>query len=84
MRGNFEEGDPAFERGTFINGFCESWPIIYGEEAHGFAKTGQTIVNVTDGKIIKLYVDDEPFYLPTANLVKFETGARHEEWHARS
>ena len=72
MRGNFEEGDPAFERGTFINGFYESWPIIYGEEAHGFAKTGQTIVNVTDGKIIKLYVDDEPFYLPTANLVKFE------------
>ena len=66
MRGNFEEGAPAFESGTFINGFYESWPIGYGEEAYGFAKTGQTMLNVTDSKIIRLYVDDEPFYLPTA------------------
>jgi alpha,alpha-trehalose phosphorylase len=72
MRGTFEEGRPAFQNGTFINGFYESWPIVYGEEAHGFAKTGQTIVNVPDGKIIRLYVDDEPLYLPTANLIRFE------------
>jgi len=72
MRGNFEEGRPAFEKGTFVNGFYESWPIVYGEEAYGFAKTGQTIVNVPDTKIINLYVDDEPFYLPTADLLSFE------------
>jgi len=72
MRGVFEEGQPSFDNGTFINGFYESWPITYGEEAYGFAKTGQTIVNVTDSKIIKLYVDDEPFFLPTAKLLKFE------------
>jgi alpha,alpha-trehalose phosphorylase len=72
MRGTFEEGTPVFENGTFVNGFYESWPIVYGEEAYGFAKTGQTIVNVTDSKIIRLYVDDEPFYLPTANLLHFE------------
>ncbi len=72
MRGCFEEGRPAFRNGTFVNGFYESWPIPYGEEAYGFAKTGQTIVNVTDSKIIRLYVDDEPFYLPTARLVGFE------------
>ena len=72
MRGVFEEGAPVWQNGTFINGFYESWPIVYGEEAYGFAKTGQTIVNVTDSKIIKLYVDDEPFYLPTAHLVSFE------------
>jgi alpha,alpha-trehalose phosphorylase len=29
-------------------------------------------VNATDSKIIKLYVDDESFYLPTANLLRFE------------
>ena len=45
MRGNFDEGKPVSENGTFVNGFYESWPIIYGEEAYGFAKTGQTIVN---------------------------------------
>ena len=72
MRGSFEEGAPVFQSGTFVNGFYESWPIIYGEEAYGFAKTGQTIVDVTDSTIIKLYVDDEPFYLPTANLLSFE------------
>ena len=72
IRGVFEEGQPSYDNGTFINGFYESWPITYGEEAYGFSKTGQTIVNVTDSKIIKLYVDDEPFYLPTAKLLKFE------------
>jgi alpha,alpha-trehalose phosphorylase len=72
MRGVFEEGMPVAENGTFINGFYESWPIVYAEEAYGFAKTGQTIVNATDSKIIKLYIDDEPFYLPTANLLRFE------------
>lgn len=72
VRGVFEEGQPCFENGTFINGFYESWPITYGERAYGFAKMGQTIVSVTDSKIIKLYVDDEPFYLPTAKLLKFE------------
>ena len=72
MRGVFEEGTPVAENGTFINGFYESWPIVYAEEAYGFAKTGQTIVNATDSKIIKLYVDDESFYLPTANLLRFE------------
>ena len=72
LRGNFEEGAPAHQTGTFINGFYDTWPIIYGEEAFGFAKMGQTIVNITDTKIIKLYVDDEPFYLPAAHLVNFE------------
>jgi len=72
MRGVCEEVTPCTENGTFINGFYESWPIVYGEEAFGFAKTGQTIVNVTDSKIIRLYVDDEPFSLSTANLLSFE------------
>ncbi len=72
MRGNFEEGRPAFQTGTFVNGFHETWPIIYGEEAYGFAKTGQTMLNVIDSKIIRLYVDDEIFYIPTANLLQFE------------
>lgn len=72
MRGVFEEATPCTENGTFINAFYESWPIVYGESAFGFAKTGQTIVNVTDSKIIKLYVDDEAFSLSTANLLNFE------------
>jgi alpha,alpha-trehalose phosphorylase len=72
MRGCPEEGGPYAENGTFINGFYETRPIVYGEEAYGFAKTGQTILNVTDSKIIKLFVDDEPFWLPTANLLSYD------------
>jgi alpha,alpha-trehalose phosphorylase len=72
MRGCPEEGGPTAENGTFINGFYETWPIVYGEEAYGFAKTGQTICNVTDSKTIKLFVDDEPFWLPNADLLSYD------------
>ena len=72
MRGCPEEGGPNAENGTFINGFYETRPIVYGEEAYGFAKTGQTIVNVTDSKIIKLFVDDEPFWLPNARFLSYD------------
>jgi alpha,alpha-trehalose phosphorylase len=72
MRGCPEEGGPHAENGTFINGFYETRPIVYGEDAYGFAKTGQTILNVTDSKIIKLFVDDEPFWLPNANFLRYD------------
>ena len=72
MRGCPEEGGPNVENSTLINGFYETHPIVYGEEAYGFAKTGQTICNVTDSKIIKLFVDDEPFWLPNANLLRYD------------
>ncbi|MGE5211755.1 MAG: glycoside hydrolase family 65 protein, partial [Acidobacteriota bacterium] len=46
MRANPEEGREAHSHGTYLNGFHETWPIMHAEEAFGFAKTGQTIVNV--------------------------------------
>ena len=72
MRGNPEEGGPSVQNGTFVNGFYESWPIVYAEEGYGFARTGQTMLNVTDSKIIKLFVDDEPFSLADANIRQYE------------
>jgi alpha,alpha-trehalose phosphorylase len=72
IRGCPEEGGPSAENATIINGFYEVRPIVYAEEAYGFAKTGQTICNVTDSKIIKLFVDDEPFWLPDAKLLSYE------------
>ena len=68
VRGTFEEGRPATAPGTFINGFHETWPIVHAEQAHALARTGQTIVNVPDATVLKLYVDDEPLYLPTARI----------------
>ncbi|MFQ5972282.1 MAG: glycoside hydrolase family 65 protein [Alphaproteobacteria bacterium] len=71
IRGGFLEGHPVAEEGTFINGFHEIWPIVYGEEAYGFPKTGQTMVSVTDSKTIRLYVDGERFELSNAEIVEF-------------
>jgi len=68
MRGSPEEGSPCIQNGTFVNGFYESWPIVYGEEAFGFAHTGQTMLNVTDSKLIQLFLDDEPFELGRADI----------------
>jgi alpha,alpha-trehalose phosphorylase len=72
IRGLLEEARPAVESGTFLNGFHETWPIVHAEQAFGFARTGQTIVNVPDVTIMKLYVDDEPLHLPTARIVSYE------------
>jgi alpha,alpha-trehalose phosphorylase len=72
MRANPEEGRDAHSHGTFLNGFHETWHIRHAEEAYGFAKTGQTIVNVPDAKLIKLYVDDEPLLLSSADLDEYE------------
>ena len=72
VRGLVEEARPAIESGTFLNGFHETWSIVHAEQAFGFARTGQTIVNVPDVTIMKLYVDDEPLYLPTARIVSYQ------------
>lgn len=72
MRANPEEGREAHSHGTFLNGFHETWPIMHAEDAFGFAKTGQTIVNVPDAKLMKLYIDDEPLLLASADLDAYE------------
>ncbi|AMM22122.1 kojibiose phosphorylase [Frondihabitans sp. PAMC 28766] len=71
MRGNLDEGRGGQSYGTYINGFHETWPIRHAEEAFGFARVGQTIVNVPDAKVIRLYVDDEPFVLAEADILGY-------------
>src|ERR1043165_4630786 len=72
VRGTPEEGSPVRDPGVILNGLHETWPIVYPEDAYGLAPTGQTIVNATDGSIIRLFFDDEPFDLATAAIVRFE------------
>lgn len=85
MRGNLEEGRDGYMYGTFVNGFHETWQIRHAEDAFGFAQVGQTIVNVPDAKIIRLYVDDEPFVLSEADVLRgtrrldFRDGVLHRE-----
>ena len=72
FRGTFDEGRPGLSPATFVNGFHETWDIEHAEEAYGLARTGQSIINVPDATVLKLYVDDEPLYLPTARLREYE------------
>ena len=72
LRGNDDEGGEAFEHGTFINGFHETWPLVYPEAAYGFAEVGQTILNLPDGKTLELEVDGEPFDIDSAELEAYE------------
>ncbi|SFQ31553.1 alpha,alpha-trehalose phosphorylase [Amycolatopsis arida] len=60
MRGTLEEGEPRGLPGTYLNGFYESHGLPYAEAGYGYPEAGQTVVNVTDGKIIRLLVQDEP------------------------
>ncbi|MEZ0577431.1 glycoside hydrolase family 65 protein [Nocardioides sp. MH1] len=72
MRGNYSESRDAYVEGTYINGFHETWPIMHAEEAYGFAREGQTIINAPDAKVIRLYVDDEPLQMSVADLLEYE------------
>jgi alpha,alpha-trehalose phosphorylase len=61
LRGNLDEGDPHALPGSYLNSFYELRPLPYPEGGYGYPESGQTIVNVTNGKLIRLLVDDEPF-----------------------
>ncbi len=61
LRANLEEGEPHGLPGTYLNSFYEHRPLPYAEAAYGNPTVGQSIVNVTNAKIIRLLVDDEPF-----------------------
>ncbi|MEU8178166.1 glycosyl hydrolase family 65 protein [Microbispora hainanensis] len=61
LRGNLDEGEPFGLPGTYLNSFYELRPLPYAEAGYGYPESGQTVVNVTNGKLIRLLVDDEPF-----------------------
>ncbi|GAA3299769.1 glycoside hydrolase family 65 protein [Dactylosporangium vinaceum] len=61
LRGNLDEGEPFGLPGTYLNSFFEERPLPYAEAGYGFPEEGQTILNVTNGKVFRLLVDDEPF-----------------------
>src|SRR5262252_7386223 len=89
-RGNLDEGEPHGLPGTYLNGVYETRPLPYAEAAYGLPETGQTGINVTNGKLIRLFVDDEPFDVRYGKLrsherlLDFRTGllTRHAEWES--
>ncbi|HYZ56225.1 MAG TPA: glycoside hydrolase family 65 protein [Streptosporangiaceae bacterium] len=88
LRGNLDEGEPHGMPGTYLNSFYEQRPLPYAEAGYGYPESGQTVINVTDGKLIRLLVDDEPFDIRYGTLHSHErvldlragTLTRHVDW----
>src|SRR5690606_37423266 len=70
LRGNLDEGDPHGIPGTYLNSVYESRPLPYGERGYGYPESGQTVINVTNGRLFRLLVDDEPFDVRYGRLAK--------------
>jgi alpha,alpha-trehalose phosphorylase len=90
FRGNLDEGEPFGLPGTYLNAFYETRPLPYAEAGYGYPEDGQTLINVTNGKLIRLLVDDEPFDIRYGELVRhvrrldFRAGVltREVEWRS--
>ena len=72
LRGNLDEGEPHGFPGTYLNGFFELLPLPYAERGYGYPEEGQTLIDVTNGKLMRLLLDDHSFD------VRYGTLARHE------
>jgi alpha,alpha-trehalose phosphorylase len=87
-RANLDEGEPHGLPGSYLNGVYESRPLVAAEPAYGLPQSGQTVINVTNGKVIRLFVDDEPFDVRYGTLrlhervLDFKSGvlSRKAEW----
>ncbi|PZS21825.1 MAG: family 65 glycosyl hydrolase [Acidimicrobiales bacterium] len=71
-RGNLDEGEPHGLPGSYLNGVHELRPLPYAEAGYGYPESGQTVINVTNGKVIRLLVDDEPFDVRYGELTSHE------------
>ncbi|MGZ7023585.1 MAG: hypothetical protein ACXVJ3_20290, partial [Ilumatobacteraceae bacterium] len=72
LRGNLDEGEPYGLPGTYLNSFYECRPLPYAEAGFGYPEAGQTMIDVTNGKILRLLVDDEPFDVRYGQLLDHE------------
>ncbi len=67
-RGNLDEGEPHGLQGAYLNGVFELRPLPYAEAGYGYPEQDQVVVNVTDAKVIRLLVDDEPLDIRYGDL----------------
>lgn len=72
LRGNLDEGEPHGIPSTYLNSLYEVRPLPYAERAYGYPESSQTVVNVTNGKLIRLLVDDAPFDVRFGRLLEHE------------
>nr|WP_054726249.1 hypothetical protein [Paucilactobacillus hokkaidonensis] len=60
VRGSYEDDEisnQATTHGVFINGFYETAPIMYGEQAYGYPYERQSMISLPDATHIELLLD---------------------------
>src|SRR5258708_36082553 len=72
LRGNLDEGEPNGIPGTYLNSVYELRSLPQGEAGYGNPESGQTVINITNGKLIRLLVEDEPFDVRYGTVVSHE------------
>ena len=72
LRANLDEGEPYGLPGPISTRSTSCGRCRTPRPAIGYPESGQTIVNVTNGKIIRLLVDDEPFDVRYGELLAHE------------
>jgi alpha,alpha-trehalose phosphorylase len=83
--------------GTYVNGFHETFPIVYPETAFALARTGQSMLHAPEAKSIELTVGDDVLRLAPDHPersevtdfrreIDFRTGVLRSEltWHTRA
>ena len=84
-RGNLDEGEPHGIAGSYLNGVFERHPMPYAEAGYGYPDSGESVINIPNGTIVRLFVDDEPLDLRGGTTLRheqrldFRDGVLHRE-----
>lgn len=85
------EAEASME-GTYVNGFYDTEAIRYPENAYGFARTNEFMLNLPNAKGIEITVDGERFNLTHGTILSYERSldfregvlVRTVEWQSSS
>ena len=76
LRGTHEESylgpEGSSQEGNYLNGFYESEPITYPENAYGLARNNHFMLNLPNGKGMELWLADEKFNLANGRIINYQ------------
>ena len=71
-RGTLDEREPFGRPGAYLNGVFESHRMPYAEAGYGYPESGDTIIDIPDGTIMRTLIGDEPLDLRTGEVLDHE------------
>ncbi len=71
FRGYHIDHSAVHQASLFMNGFYELSPIVYGEDAYGFARWNQTMIPLPDIRTIHVRINGQEVTLELPNIEKY-------------